>query len=137
MRRGGGVSGAVSLVMIFCVLCLAVFSVLTLSTAVRERDLSELTAQRAREYYEADRKAVETLAALAEGRETDVDVTYSGTGDGTQVDFGVDAGGTQTLVVSAVYTEDGWRILTWKTVYTADWEMDTTITLWDGSGTAF
>lgn len=36
MRRGGTVSGAVSLVMIFAVLCLTVFSVLTLSTAVGE-----------------------------------------------------------------------------------------------------
>lgn len=131
MRRGGGVSGAVSLVMIFCVLCLAVFAVLTLSTAVREQGLSDLTAQRAAEYYEADRKAVETLAALAAGRETDTDVAYTGTAEGTQVDFSVDAGGTQTLVVSALYAEDGWHILTWKTVYTADWEMDTTITLWD------
>lgn len=40
MRRGGTVSGAVSLVMIFVVLCLTVFSVLTLSTAVGESKLA-------------------------------------------------------------------------------------------------
>ena len=67
MKRSGGVSGAVSLVMIFCVLCLAVFAVLTLSTAVREQGLAELTAQRAREYYEADAEAVAALVAIAEG----------------------------------------------------------------------
>ena len=65
MKRSGGVSGAVSLVMIFCVLCLAVFAVLTLSTAVREQGLAELTAQRAREYYEADADAVAALVAIA------------------------------------------------------------------------
>ena len=64
MKRGGGVSGAVSLVMIFCVLCLAVFAVLTLATADRERNLAQLTAQRAEAYYEADRQATEVLAAM-------------------------------------------------------------------------
>ncbi len=43
MRRGGTVSGAVSLVMIFAVLCLTVFSVLTLSTAVGESKLAQAT----------------------------------------------------------------------------------------------
>ena len=132
MKRSGGVSGAVSLVMIFCVLCLAVFAVLTLVTAVREQGLAELTAQRAREYYEADAEAVAALVAIAEGRETAADVTYLTTAEGTQVEFGIDAGGTQTLMVSALFTDDGCHILSWKTEYTADWEMDTTITLWDG-----
>ena len=63
MKRGGGVSGAVSLVMIFCVLCLAVFAVLTLATADREAKLAEMTARSAADYYEADRRAVE-IAAL-------------------------------------------------------------------------
>ena len=113
MKRSGGVSGAVSLVMIFCVLCLAVFAVLTLSTAVREQGLAELTAQRAREYYEADAEAVAALVAIAEGRETAADVTYLTTAEGTQVEFGIDAGGTQTLMVSALFTDDGCHILSW------------------------
>ena len=50
MRRGGSVSGAVSLVMIFCVLCLAVFATLTYVTADRERQLAELTARSAADY---------------------------------------------------------------------------------------
>ena len=64
MKRGGGVSGAVSLVMIFCVLCLAVFAVLTLATADREAKLAEMTARSAADYYEADHRAVEIAAAL-------------------------------------------------------------------------
>ena len=54
MRRGR-VSGAVSLIMIFCVLCLSVFAVLTLSTAVGEKKLTDLTAERAQDWYAADR----------------------------------------------------------------------------------
>ena len=69
MRRGGSVSGAVSLVMIFCVLCLVVFSTLTYVTADRERQLSELTAQRAEAYYAADAEATRIVAALIRGEE--------------------------------------------------------------------
>ena len=75
---------------------------------------------------------VAALVAIAEGREAAADVTYLTTAEGTQVEFGIDAGGTQTLMVSALFTDDGCHILSWKTEYTADWEMDTTITLWDG-----
>ena len=67
MRRSGGVSGAVSLVMIFCVLCLVIFSVLTLSTAEREYKLSEKTVRNAEEYYRADYKATVIVAALRKG----------------------------------------------------------------------
>ena len=77
MKRGGGVSGAVSLVMIFCVLCLAVFAVLTLSTADREAKLARLTAENAANYYEADRQAVELLADLAAGRDIPADVDWA------------------------------------------------------------
>ncbi len=68
MRRGGGLSGAVSLVMIFCVLCLSVFAVLTLSTAMNEKRLSDLAAQRTAEYFEADCRAAEIVSDLAAGR---------------------------------------------------------------------
>ena len=47
MKRGGSISGAVTLVMIFCVLCMAVFAALTLMTAKREAALTEVTARQA------------------------------------------------------------------------------------------
>ena len=50
MKRGGTVCGAVSLTVIFCVLCMAVFAALTFVTANRERVLSELDARRAAEF---------------------------------------------------------------------------------------
>lgn len=118
MKRGGGVSGAVSLVMIFCVLCLAVFSVLTLATANREAGLAELTAERAESYYEADAEAAKMVASLRPGEETE---------------FSLPAGGEQELSVKALRREDGrLEILRWKTVYAGSWEIEDTIELWDG-----
>ena len=67
MRRGSTVCGAVSLTVIFCVLCMAVFAALTFVTANRERVLSELDAQRAAEFYRADREATRIAAALRSG----------------------------------------------------------------------
>ena len=121
MKRGGSVSGAVSLVMIFCVLCLAVFAALTLATAERERGLSELSAQRAAEYYAADRRAVEIAAALAAGEIPE------------GVAFSLPAGGDLMLEVRLEISEAGEiSVLCWRTVYSGGWDVDDTITLWDG-----
>ena len=132
MRRGGSVSGAVSLVMIFCVLCLVVFTVLTLSTAVREQQLSELTAERAGAYYEADAKAVETVVALRRGENPpEVQITQA---DGAALaEFSVPAGGDQALEVAVRLTDTDCEILRWQTVYTGSWELDNTIEVWDGN----
>ena len=129
MKRGGSISGAVTLVMIFCVLCMAVFASLTLMTAKREAALTELTAQRAREYYEADRLATEKVAALARG-EVPGDVTVSG----ETASFAVPAGGSLLLEVQVRLDESGCSVEKWSTVYDGDWETDDTIEVWGGGG---
>lgn len=46
--------GIVSMVVILTVLCLTIFSVITLSTAINERQLSEKSAIAIKNYYEAE-----------------------------------------------------------------------------------
>lgn len=138
MRRGGSVSGAVSLVMIFCVLCLAVFATLTYVTADRERQLAELTAQRAAEYYAADAEATRIVAALSRGETPDTDAEIAETLDlwndaSRLVAFRVPAGGEQELSVSLrLYPSGTYEILDWSTGYAGDWEANDTIDIWDG-----
>lgn len=129
MKRGGSISGAVTLVMIFCVLCMAVFAALTLMTAKREAALTELTAQQAQAYYEADRLATEKVAALARG-EVPEDVTLSG----ETASFTIPAGGSLRLEVQARLDESGCAIEKWATVYDGDWETDDSIEVWGGAG---
>ena len=131
MKRGGSVSGAVSLVMIFCVLCLAVFSALALATADREARLAELTAQRAADYYEADRRAVEIVEELLAG-ETPAEVRLTPSPEGTEASFSLPAGGELVLEVRVLLTEEGYAIQRWATAYAGGWEADDTITIWDG-----
>lgn len=132
MKRGGGVSGAVSLVMIFCVLCLAVFAVLTLATADREAKLAEMTARNAADYYEADRRAVEAAAALQRGKDVSADITVTWSGD--VASFTVPIGEDQALD-AAVRVQDGkpCEILRWRTVYTGTWEPEEYLNVWDGT----
>lgn len=56
--------GASSILMIFTVLCLTVFSVLTFSTARADQRLTEKALDGTKEYYAADRQAEETLARI-------------------------------------------------------------------------
>ena len=131
MKRGGTMTGAVSLVMIFCVLCMAVFAVLTLATAVREQGLAELTAQRAAEYYEADRQAAEIAAALIAGEAVEADVSYELTGEGAVASYVVPAGGELLLEVRLLLTGSEYEVLAWRTIYAGDWTPDNSMELLD------
>ena len=131
MKRGGTMTGAVSLVMIFCVLCMAVFAVLTLATAVREQGLADLTAQRAAEYYEADRQAAEIAAALIAGEAVEADVSYELTGEGAVASYVVPAGGELLLEVRLLLTGSEYEVLAWRTIYVGDWTPDNSMELLD------
>lgn len=133
MKNSGGVSGAVSLVMIFCVMCLAVFSVLTLATADRERKLSEMTARNAEEYYRADYHATVIAAALQNGNPIPSDVDVDIAWEGDTASFRLPVGDSLGLDV-AISVHDGvYEILRWQTVYTGSWQPDAYLGLWDGT----
>ena len=129
MKRGG-VSGAVSRVMIFCGLCLAVFAVLTIATADREAKLTAMTAQNAADYYEADAIAVQAVAALWEGGTLPDGVEVTQKGDA--VSFSIPIGESQALEVEVSLERGACRILRWQTVYTGEWEPEEFMDLWDG-----
>lgn len=133
MKKSGGVSGAVSLVMIFCVMCLAVFSVLTLATADRESKLSEMTARSAAEYYQADYNATAVVAALQNGSPLPADLDIDIARDGDTVSFLLPVNDSQGLDVAVALRGSECEILRWQTVYTGDWAPDEFLELWDGT----
>ena len=122
MKRGGQISGVVSLVTFFCALCMAVFTVLTLSTANREYSLTRLAEERAAAYYLADRQAVEQVAAMA--------ATPLPEGEESGIAFPV---GDDLMLEVVLRGEGGTnRVLRWQTVYRGDWQPDTSIKVWSG-----
>ncbi|MBQ6206752.1 MAG: hypothetical protein IJK52_06690 [Oscillospiraceae bacterium] len=142
MRRGGAVSGAVSLVVIFGVLCMAVFAALTFATANRERGFAELDALRAEEFYQADTAATKIAAALRAGErelaesllkewEVSSEILFTEQEDGTLADFSIPAGGQQRLEARLILTDGEMDILRWRKSYAGTWENDDSITLAD------
>ena len=121
------VVGGSSLLVIFAVLCLTVFAMLSLSTVQADKRLSDASAAAVSEYYEADCQAEEILAQLRtgqvpEGVRVKAD-TYSYTCSISE---------TQELQVEVRIRENGWEVLRWQAVSTARWSEDETLSLWDG-----
>lgn len=133
MRKSGGVSGAVSLVMIFCILCLAVFSALALVTADRETRLTEMAVRSAEEYYRADHDAIRVAVALQRGASLPGDLDTQIVWDGDTASFLLPIGDSQGLDVAVSVVDGEPQIIRWRTIYIGRWEPDGPLTLWDGT----
>lgn len=119
--------GGSSLLVIFAVLCLTVFALLSLSTAQAGGRLSDASAQAVSDYYRADCRAEEILAQLRSGQLP----------EGVSVEDGVYSytcpiSDTQALAVSVRLDRDHYTVLRWQAVSTIEWTPDESIDLWDG-----
>lgn len=120
--------GGSSLLVIFAVLCLTIFALLSLSTVQADRRMAEASYQAVQGYYEADTEAELILANLRSGNLPDnvtkKDNLYSYTCQVSE---------TQVLEVEVQITEDSYRVLRWQLVSTTEWEADDGLDVWDGS----
>ena len=121
------VVGGTSLLVIFAVLALTVFALLSLSTALANDRLSSAAAQAVYDYYQADWQAEAILAQLRQGRQPP--------GVARQGDvfaYSCPISDTQTLLVEVRLDGDTYTILRWQAVSTAPWQPDDSLNLWDG-----
>lgn len=116
-----GIPGASSIMVVFAVLCMAVFAVLALSTALADERLSEASKDSIVAYYEADAAAEEKLAEL---RTENINGTER---------FGVNITDKRRLEVEVNLSGNNYDILRWQSVYSDDWEADETLDLWQGN----
>ena len=128
--------GITSMTVILCVLCLTVFSVLTLSTALSERDFAEKRATVTKEYYAAETEAIklvnETKTALAKGEDMQAFAEQNGIVAEENVfrfQKTIDDGQELDVVLRLTDRVD---IEVWKVVSTADWTPDESLNVWDG-----
>jgi hypothetical protein len=156
MERKGRFSvtgiGSVSLLMIWVVLCLVVFSILTVVTATRDYRFTQTLADHTTAYYQAVSQANETLAAVdkclaqapQEGFETAVrralpeGVTVQEEEETLYLSFQTFLDDTQALFVSLrVNRPDSaefsaghrYAIVSWREGAVTDWQGDNTLTL--------
>ena len=126
-KRSGAAVGGSSLLVIFAVLCLCVFSLLGLSTVRADKRLSDTTAAAAEAYYQADCAAEEILARLRAG-----EAPEGVSADGEIYTYACPVSGTQELQVQVRIHEDTYEISRWQVVSTAEWDPDGGMELWDG-----
>ena len=130
--------GGSSLLVIFAVLCLTIFTLLTLSTVQADIRLSEASIQAVTDYYQADLQAEQIFAQLRAGQlPSGVEqITYKGaslsSGDfptseglplsGTMYSYSCPISDTQILTVQLHQDHDIWTVLRWQAVSTVTYE---------------
>ena len=120
--------GGSSLLVIFSVLCLTVFSMLSLSTTQADNRISAAAEEAVSAYYKADTAAEMIFARIRSGELPD---SVERTGNVYSYECTISE--TQTLAVSVEETAAGWKVLEWRSRLTEEWEPDTEMTMWDGT----
>ena len=125
-RFSAPAAGGVSLLVVFAVLCLTVFALLSLATAQADVRLAEASARSVKAYYAADCRAQELLARLKNG-EFPEDVYL----EGEHYVYEVPISDSQKL---AVELSRDFTVLRWQAISAREWENDETLDIWDGDG---
>lgn len=120
--------GLSALLTIFAVLCLTVFSLLSLSTAKADGRLGEKSRQATESYYAADCCAEEILAQIRSGIVP----------EGVRVENGIYTyacaiSDTQILVVAVKAEGETYQIIQWQAQSAAQWEPDEKLHVWEGA----
>lgn len=126
--------GGSSLLVVFAVLALTVFALLSLSTVRADMRLADASAQAVKDYYAADCQAQEILARLRNGERPE-GVEFSGSGL-LYADYAVPISETQELRVQVLLkglADADYLVLSWKAVPIGERDYDTGLDLWDGS----
>ena len=122
--------GGSSLLVIFAVLCLTVFALLSISTARANRTLSDRTVQAVEGYYAADCRAEEILARLRGGEAVDGVERR-----GNVYSYICPISESQLLCVQVRLEGAEYTILRWQAISALRWEQDDSLHVWDGEGT--
>ena len=119
--------GGASLLVIFAVLCMTVFTMLALSTAQADQKQADNAAQAVSNYYAAELEAQKIYARLQAGEEAEgVEV------EGNVYRFGCPVSEHQTLEVVLEKEGDAWRICSWQVVAQGE-PLSETLPVWDGT----
>ena len=119
--------GASSLLVIFAVLCLTVFALLSISTVQADGRLGDKTQTAVYGYYDADCEAEAILAHLRAG-EVPVGVVQK---DGVY-SYACQISPTQMLIVEVTVAGADYTIHRWQAVSTTQWQADERIPVWTG-----
>ncbi len=119
--------GISSLLVIFAVLCLTVFALLSVSTVQAQLRLARSTAGAVTGYYEADAQAEKILVQLRAGQ-----CPAGVERNGDIYTYACAVSETQTLAVRVQVNGTDYTVLRWQTVPTQQWEAEDKLPVWNG-----
>lgn len=119
--------GGSSLLVIFAVLCLTVFALLSLSTALAEKRLADASAQAVTAYYEADLEAERIFARLRAGDTVEAVQT-----DGSLYRYSCPISENQILKVELQKEADRWTVCRWQVEAHSE-PISETLPVWNGT----
>jgi hypothetical protein len=119
--------GGTSLLVMFAVLCLTVFALLTLGTVQADRRLSNASLKASVDYYAADVRAETIFAQIRQG-----DVPEGVTVENDTYAYSCPISETQALAVEVTLNGSNYTVLRWQAVSTAQWDPDNSLPVWDG-----
>ncbi|MCI9155641.1 MAG: hypothetical protein HFF44_01725 [Lawsonibacter sp.] len=136
--------GGSSLLVVFAVLALTVFALLSLSTVRADVRLGDAAAEMVSGYYAADVQAQEILAKLRTGAPLPEDVEFEATisdypdHSETIFSYSIPISDTQELQVEVLMEPDGsYQVRRWQAAAVGDWEFDDSLEIWDGDPILF
>ena len=126
-RMSAPAIGGSSLLVIFAVLCLTVFTLLSLSTAQAEKRMSDASAQALTAYYAADLEAEQIFARLRAGENV----------PGVQKNawlysYSCPISEQQILEVELENKENTWRVCRWQVIARSG-TVSETLPVWNGT----
>ena len=133
--------GSASIMLIFAVLCLTVFALISLSVAETDKTLVDTEAVLVSEYYAADELAERILSVITDSYIIPDEIL--GVSISTDWDWDLAAeiaeyscriSDVKELNVKIAVSEDSYDIVSWKMVNTGDWEIDESLNVWTGEG---
>lgn len=129
MKRNFSIStlGGSALMMIFAVLCLTVFAVLSLSTAKAGDVLSQSSTHAVESYYAADEQAERILAGIRNGT-PDASVTQ----EGTRYAYRCPIDERQSLYVEVEWNGTDYTVLRWQAAIDESMIGEPVHELWNG-----
>ncbi len=118
--------GGSSLLVIFAVLCLTIFALLSLNTVLAEKRLADNSLRSVTSYYQADLEAEKIFAQLRSGT-----VPSGVAQEGDCFRYTCPISQYQTLLVELKKTPEGWTVLRWQALAHPE-AINETLPVWDG-----
>lgn len=135
MNRSGMGVGSASIILVFAVLCLTIFALISFTAANVDKTMLNISAKIIQDYYEADTRAECILAEILasdiipdtiQGVEIDTEEDW----DIEYVRFECPVSDNKTLYVEIALGDDFHEILAWRLQDIGLWEPDEKLPVW-------